>query len=662
MEAKKNLKKNTNNAGKNKEEELNYGFVVLSNDVMQDDKDEEYAYGEWFGCNKNGYLEVMDDTTNDIPIGSIICSVTVDLVEISDGVYQVPETLNTMVKFKLEKQLMKDNDNAHCYYDDVNYEKRMEMMWRKKKSKSVDESGKNKKREQANNVCDEPVSDHIGSGFTLPPNVDHRKLFPRIPSLVNNIEHKDLLKDLLHALDNYHCLDSPIWRGRRSPWVRAFCHLHHPSGPWGDRKFKNTPSITSTKRHNFKSYFVQKVYDNLKKCNDSSCGVHSRSKERMDKFMEMKEYYDECMKAIVVFVEKEALKPQKDRLTVLTLNLAGNPKAGTEGNRECAFAENTIFPEDNGVEVNSAPVNIAESNDKHSKRNSINLASEAASVAKLQKQKVYHDDDGRNNSESGKLEYEVSASNIQKQKIFHDGDNSDYGKSGKLESDFASTSKIQKQEALPDDNNSYVTYPTPAYQQFADNTFDDKRSGSGAKSKPHKQKSFHDDNDYDDNDRFHDEQSLSASNIKFKSTLVSTIRKSRHDIDDYNTKIEDNCGPLQKRQKFADSTSERKTNTDPFLLQANVTRHPSEVANEEPVVVSPELMRKKPTQESCLGSKAVYHDREQVIHNKRNKLADLLKKRQNENSFGQDAVSERLKANIDKLDSELMDLILEGEG
>lgn len=98
----------------------------------------------------------------------------------------------------------------------------------------------------------------------VPQGRDNRKALPNMTEMVNDIENRELLKHLLSALEKHKCLDSPVWKGRRSPWVKAFCDLYHQAGGWGANKFRSKLTMTSPSRYNFKVNKVKKIYEKLK--------------------------------------------------------------------------------------------------------------------------------------------------------------------------------------------------------------------------------------------------------------------------------------------------------------------------------------------------------------------------------------------------------------
>ena len=106
-------------------EEAPYSFAVLINDVMYGDSDDEVVNIEWLEFNDRGNLEKEDVDPDEIAIGSFICPVTVDVIELSDGSYQVPATVHSNIKTKLECQLSDDYDPVSWKDEEPSYETRM---------------------------------------------------------------------------------------------------------------------------------------------------------------------------------------------------------------------------------------------------------------------------------------------------------------------------------------------------------------------------------------------------------------------------------------------------------------------------------------------------------------------------------------------------------
>lgn len=99
------------------------------------------------------------------------------------------------------------------------------------------------------------------------------------------------------ALKKYDCLEYPESQPRRSPWVRSFCDLYHPSGPWGNNRFSNVPDITSLQRVRFKSYKIPAIYKALQKHEASDHPVHNEFFQALDKYFQQEEYVKGCMQA-----------------------------------------------------------------------------------------------------------------------------------------------------------------------------------------------------------------------------------------------------------------------------------------------------------------------------------------------------------------------------
>ncbi|CAJ1922754.1 unnamed protein product [Cylindrotheca closterium] len=154
-----------------------------------------------------------------------------------------------------------------------------------------------------------------GSGRS--PEEDTRESFPKNADLVDDISNSALLLALLPALDDFNCLDAPVYKGRRSPWVRAFCQLYHPSGPWGENTFKNVPNQTSNSRHSFKSYKIPRIFALLENCSHlESSEPHKRVYKRLKDFKEKESYYKEFMEACKTLAVEEASKEASERAPI----------------------------------------------------------------------------------------------------------------------------------------------------------------------------------------------------------------------------------------------------------------------------------------------------------------------------------------------------------
>ncbi|GFH61948.1 hypothetical protein CTEN210_18424 [Chaetoceros tenuissimus] len=141
------------------------------------------------------------------------------------------------------------------------------------------------------------------------------KRFPNIPDLIHDESNAHLLSSLLPALDKYKCLDPPFKR-KRSPWVRAYCDLYHPSGPWGSSKFLNAPDIEKKTKYSFKGYKMQSIYRNLQSYTGDNA-IHKELYKRLQDFYETKEkYFSSFMKSCEEIAYLELAKDAKDRAPI----------------------------------------------------------------------------------------------------------------------------------------------------------------------------------------------------------------------------------------------------------------------------------------------------------------------------------------------------------
>ena len=145
----KKKKRNTRNT-KNTDV-MPYDFVILSSDVTFGESDTDLINVAWLELKEEGTLLVPENIDEDeIAVGSLICAVTTDVIEWSNGTFQVPDSLHTMVKAKLEKQLADDYDPSKGDDNEPDYETRM----RKKRRMKVKQEPKN--RESIKKVKLEP--------------------------------------------------------------------------------------------------------------------------------------------------------------------------------------------------------------------------------------------------------------------------------------------------------------------------------------------------------------------------------------------------------------------------------------------------------------------------------------------------------------------------
>lgn len=162
--------------------------------------------------------------------------------------------------------------------------------------------------------------DPVSSGRRSSPPGPALPTFPNNVDLVLDESNTHLLKALLPALNKYNCLDFTTTKQRRSPWVRAFCDLYHPSGPWGSRKFSKAPDIASKTKYGFKSYKVPKIYATLKNY-PSKNRVHMDLLNALKEYMSREEYYKSFLVAATTIARVEANKPMATRANLETLTL-----------------------------------------------------------------------------------------------------------------------------------------------------------------------------------------------------------------------------------------------------------------------------------------------------------------------------------------------------
>ena len=168
--------------------------------------------------------------------------------------------------------------------------------------------------------------EYVGSGGGGTGGAAAKANLPRFPTnrrLVHNAEHEALLGEVLPALEKYGCLDSPVWKGKRSPWVKTFVHLYHESQPWA--KFSNSPNIESKSKYSFKSYKLLKIYEELeqlyrqnqKNADDAPMSdIHKELYEKLKTFYTKGKYYNDYMTACKEIALGEVVKPASERAAI----------------------------------------------------------------------------------------------------------------------------------------------------------------------------------------------------------------------------------------------------------------------------------------------------------------------------------------------------------
>jgi hypothetical protein len=255
-----------------------------------------------------------------------------------------------------------------------------------------------------------PLPAPVGSGGIPRREPVNRKNLPNMPTLVNDIENSELLKHLLLALERHGCLESPVWKGRRSPWVKAFCDLYHPAGPWGENKFKKTLSMTSNQRYSFKATKVQKVYETLKNgcVHLQTSETHRKLLEKLEEFHSKQKYYNEYMAACKKIAEEQAKKPASERAPISSIEVvadaavttnntasttpepSGEPTATPATDNETRVAGSDSFAAEEGRSSalssnNTKPSAVVKSTGSKRSRSSNDESQEIAAVHKRQR-------------------------------------------------------------------------------------------------------------------------------------------------------------------------------------------------------------------------------------------------------------------------------------
>ena len=153
----------------------------------------------------------------------------------------------------------------------------------------------------------------------------------RLAGLSSN--HSSIFVQYLHALlpvlQKHKCLDfNPLRKTRRSPWVRAFCELHHPAdGAWG-KAFRNAPAMDSKSRYQFKSYRIPKILELLQNRYRGNHPQHLALQKALEEYRDREDYYKKCMAKASEYYAVEAQKPADERAAVPTLGHAIPPFSG----------------------------------------------------------------------------------------------------------------------------------------------------------------------------------------------------------------------------------------------------------------------------------------------------------------------------------------------
>lgn len=158
---------------------------------------------------------------------------------------------------------------------------------------------------------------HVGSGGP-PLRPKNLPKFPNNTDLVFDESNSELLSALLPALNRYQCLEFGTKKRRRSPWVRAFCDLYHPAGPFGSNKFSNAPDITSNRKYSFKSYQIPTLYKQLKKYGGDS-KVHLELKSALEEYFGKDDWHREFLQGCELVAAHEVNKPSAERAAIPTV-------------------------------------------------------------------------------------------------------------------------------------------------------------------------------------------------------------------------------------------------------------------------------------------------------------------------------------------------------
>lgn len=139
--------------------------------------------------------------------------------------------------------------------------------------------------------------------------------FPNNRELVFDDENEELLKSLLPTLEKYGCLQFRVNKTHRSPWVRAFCDLYHPAGPWGSNKFRNTPDITSKRKYSFKGYQIPTLFRQLQ-FRREPLEVHKQLKQALEEYYQKETWYKMYVEGSQQAAAAEVNKPEPERALI----------------------------------------------------------------------------------------------------------------------------------------------------------------------------------------------------------------------------------------------------------------------------------------------------------------------------------------------------------
>lgn len=179
-----------------------------------------------------------------------------------------------------------------------------------------------------------------GSGnIPVPPPRDSLPKFPNNAELVQDPKYTPLLAALLPTLQKYDCLTYTDATRRRSPWVRAFCDLYHPAGPWGN--FRNSPDITSKRKYSFKSYQIPTLLRQLSasEASRTRSPVHQALHQALTEFYGKEAWYKEFMEGCREVAIVQVNRPMADRMEIPRANAAVFARTTTRV--EPAAARNT---------------------------------------------------------------------------------------------------------------------------------------------------------------------------------------------------------------------------------------------------------------------------------------------------------------------------------
>jgi hypothetical protein len=424
-----------------------------------------------------------------------------------------------------------------------------------------------------------------------------------------------LLSALLPALRKYNCLIFIAPKPRRSPWVRAFCDLYHPAGPWGSNKFSNTPDITSQRKYNFKSYQIPMLYKQLTKRNDTATAVRRELKTALEEYFQKEVWQNQFLEGCKMLTAVEVNKAMAARAPIPTAENGFGRAAAVQKDQSTTTVDMTV-QKDQSTTTADLP-----------------LEDEAGSVNKQTAERstmpVSEDELGGAPSAAPIQDHDTTSTAV-----------GDTAHDGKTSTPPTPSRRRRKREC----NDEVVERPRTRARARKENgkVGHEKEAVAQAATAP-----------TDETESFGEK-----AHSKETPTLATHDAESREKNEDNETSVSNIESPKKNWEDGEEATeqasvSPRGTETPPNNLNIEETVVASTRAASSPAAavtrqpVTPEAS----TTSSKAGTKAALEER-------RAELEKMLARRRGSNSSGNDIRSQKLQAHIDKVDDELLELIL----